>query len=279
MRTSLSTLVLGTSLLSLATLPACMNGKDAATSSDDSAVTAVDSAESAGAEGDVMMAAIDGADATAAGSAALTVGGVSATIAGNITARFAPQGCATVSQSGNTIKTVYDNCTGPRGLLHVSGEMDLVISLSPQAAVTVHATSTDLKVNGASLDIDATGTYAVTGTSHTLTVSTTGTGTGPFGRTIDHEGNYTVSWDPATQCHSIDGEWSTDIGLHTRANDVSLSRCGGGCPTGSVIHTFLGGRSLTVTFDGTATASWSLAGATAGGAAEATGTVALSCQP
>jgi hypothetical protein len=273
----LSTLVLGTSLLSLAALPACMNHQDDAASSDDSAESAVDSAESASAEGDMMMSAVDGADVTTEVGAALTVDGVSAKIAGNLSARFAPSGCAAVSQGTGSIKVTYDDCTGPRGLLHVSGELDLAVSLSTQNAISVHATSTGLKVNGATLDIDATGAYAVTGTSHTLTVTTTGTGTGPFGRNIDHEGNYTVSWDPATQCHSIDGDWSTDLGLHTRANAVSLSRCGAGCPTGSVVHSFLGGRSLTIQFDGTATAAWSLAGAAGGSAVEASGTVALSC--
>jgi hypothetical protein len=147
--------------------------------------------------------------------------------------------------------------------------------VSTAGAITVQGTGTGLKVDGATLDVDATGTYAVTGTSHTLTVQTQGSGVGYFGRDLDHEGNYTISWDPSSQCSSINGTWSTDIGAHNRGNTVMMSACAGACPTGSVVHNFLGDRSLTVTFDGSATASWTLSG-NAGGAS---GTVALSCQP
>jgi hypothetical protein len=45
----------------------------------------------------------------------------------------------------------------------------------------------------------------------------------------------------------------------------------GGCPTGTVTHHFLLGASLTITFNGTPTATWT---ASTG----ASGTVALSCQ-
>ncbi|HEY0195286.1 MAG TPA: hypothetical protein VGC42_29425 [Kofleriaceae bacterium] len=271
MRSFLSTVLLSSSLLSAT---ACMNKGGYDTASDDSAESAVDSAESAGAEGDMMMAAVDDSG-TASAQAPLTADSVTATIAANLSARYSPQGCATVTVTGDSIKTTYHGCTGPRGLVHVDGELDLAVNLSTAGSVTVHATSTDLEVNGATLDVDATGTYTVTGTSHSLTVMTTGTGTGPRGRNIDHEGNYTISWDTANQCRTINGQWSTDIGLRDRSNNVQLSRCGGGCPTGSVAHNFLGNRTLTVTFDGTATAQWALTG---GAGAGATGNVALSCQ-
>ncbi len=266
MRSLLSTVLLTSSLL---TVTACANKGGEA--SDDSAESAVDSADSANAEGDMMMAAVDGSSTAVT---AVTADSVSAAISANITARYSPSGCAVVTQDGDAIKTTYNGCTGPRGLVKVSGEVDLAVSVSTAGAITVHATSTDLQVNGATLDVDATGTYTVTGTGHTLSVQTSGTGTGARGRAIDHEGNYTISWDAATQCHTIDGKWSTDIGLLDRSNTVQLSRCGGGCPTGSVAHNYLGNRTLTVTFDGTATAAWSISGPGAG----ASGTVALSCQ-
>lgn len=264
MRNLLSTVLLSSSLLSVT---ACMNRGDAG--SEDSAEGAVDSADSASAEGDVMMSAVDGSDSGA--FAAVTADAVSARIAANISARYLPAGCATVTQTATTLKAVYKDCTGPRGLVHVSGELDLAISVSLQGAITVHATGNALKANGASLTIDATGTYTTTGTGHSLVVTTTGTGTGPRGLAVDHEGDYTINWDTATQCHSIDGMWSTELGLRTRSNTVNLSRCAGGCPTGSIAHTFLGGKSLTVTFDGTATAAWAVSGG-------ASGTVQLGCQ-
>lgn len=269
MRT-LSTLVLGTSLLSILAASAC-NKSDSP--NEDSAEGAIDSTDSASAEGNLLMAAVDG---SATGK--VTADSVTATIAANITARYTPAGCVTVTPSGATIKAVYNDCTGPRGLAHVTGEVDLAVSVSLNGEVQVHGTSTDLKVNGATLDIDATGTYATSGSGHSLTVETTGTGTGPRGLLVDHEGSYTITWDAATQCHSIEGEWSTELGLRERSNEVNVSRCGGGCPTGTISHSYLGGRTLTVTFDGTATASWSLAASGPGASVISTGTVALSCQ-
>jgi len=273
MRSLISTVVLSSSLLSLLATTACMNRGD--DSSDDSAESAVDSAESASTEGDVMMAAVDDSDGGAAPTA-ITADSVTAKIAANISARYSPSGCATVTPSATSIKTVYTDCTGPRGLVHVSGELDLAVSVSTAGAITVHGTGTALQANGATLDVDATGTYTITGTNHSIAVTTKGTGTGPLGRNIDHDGNYTINWDTASQCHSIDGVWSTDIGLHNRSNTVKTSRCAGGCPTGSVVHQFLGTRSLTITFDGSATAAWTLAGGAS--AAGTSGTVKLDCQ-
>jgi hypothetical protein len=235
----------------------------------DSAASAIDSSDSAEAEGDMMMASVDGSDG--AGLIAPTGAQVAARIAANVALRWNPSGCATVTQSDALVSITYNDCTGPRGLVHVSGELDLAISVSTAGAITVHGTSTGLQVNRAELVVDATATYAVTGTGHTLTVETTGSGTGPRGNTIDHEGSYTVTWDASSMCHSIDGHWQTDIGVHERSNDVSLSRCGGGCPTGTVTHHFLAGASLTVTFDGTSIARWS---ASTG----ASGTTQLGCQ-
>jgi hypothetical protein len=176
-----------------------------------------------------------------------------------------------VTQTDAQVVIKFNDCTGPRGLLHVTGELDLAISVTTAGAISVHATSSGLQVNRAELVVDATATYAVSGTEHTLTVQTSGSGTGPRGTTVDHEGNYTIQWDTASQCRSIDGHWQTEIGVRERSNDVSVHRCSGGCPTGTITHHFLAGASLTVTFDGTATAAWSTS-------TGKTGTTQLSCQ-
>jgi hypothetical protein len=206
---------------------------------------------------------------------ALTGDQVAAKIAVNAQTRWSPSGCATATASGSNVTITLDDCTGPRGLVHVTGELDLAVSVSLSGAISVHATGTDVMVNRAMLDIDANGTYAVNGTTHSLQVQTTGSGTGPLGNDVEHNGDYTITWDTASECRSIAGTWSTSItasaGTATRSNDVNLMRCGTGCPTGTVTHHFLGGASLTVTFDGTAVAQWSTS-------AGKTGTVNLGCQ-
>jgi hypothetical protein len=259
MRSFTSLVLLGSSL----TLTACAAKTD--TSNADSAETAIDSADSASSEGNLMMAATDGSD-----QSSLTGASVSARVAVNLSTRFTPPSCVTVTTSATAIKAVFDDCTGVRGLTHVTGELDLAISVSLQGTISVHGTSSNLQVDGADLAIDATATYSSQGPSHSLTVETTGTGTGPLGRDIEHDGSYTITWDSSTQCRSIMGSWSTELGALSRSNEVDMSRCGTGCPTGTVVHKFLNDKTLTVTFDGSATASWV-------GSAGASGTVKLSC--
>jgi hypothetical protein len=271
MRSLVSTLPVSTLLFSSSLLvtTACMNhGATGDSGREDTAERAIDSADSASAEGDVMLSAVDDADGAAA---SITVDAAVARISANLTARHQPAGCVAITPAAGAIKAIYHDCTGPRGLVHISGELDLAIALSTAGTLTVHGTSNDLKVNGASLEVDATGTYSTSGASHSLTVTTSGTGTGPRGMTVDHEGSYTLTWDSASQCRTLDGSWSTELGLRTRSNTVELSRCAGGCPTGSIDHASLGGKTLTVTFDGTATAIWSVS-------TGASGTVNLDCR-
>lgn len=239
----------------------------------DSAESALDSSDSVEAEGNVMMASVDGADMS--GLTALTGDQVAAHIAANASTRFTPAGCATATATGSTVKLTLDDCTGPRGLVHVTGELDLTASVALDGTISVHAAATALMVNRATIDIDSDATYAVSGTTHTLMVQTMGSGTGPRGNDIDHTGQYTITWDTGSQCGSIAGHWSTELSNGSasaaRSNDVNLMRCAGGCPTGMVTHHFLGGASLTVTFDGSNVAQWS---ASTG----KSGTVNLTCQ-
>lgn len=264
------TVMLASLAASLA-LTACIK-KD--TTDTDSANSIVDDGDTTEAEGNVMMASVDGADMS--GVAAITADSVSARIIANAGLRWMPAGCATATNNGGgNIVIQLNDCTGPRGLLHVSGELDLAVSVGVSGGISVHATSSDLQVNQASLSLDATADYAVVGGQHTLTVQSTASGTGPRGTEIDHQGDYTVSWDPTNECRSITGTWSTDFtGANRsaeRSNAVDLSRCGTGCPTGSITHHGLLGLTINITFDGSNVAQWSTSNGRSG-------TVNLRCQ-
>ena len=239
----------------------------------DTAAGALDSSDSVESEGNVMMALTDGADATALTGP--TADQVAARIAANVGTRWLPAGCATATASGADVKVTLNDCTGPRGLLHVTGEIDLVAAVSTAGVISVQGTATDLQVNQAVMSFTTNATYGVSGTSHTLAVQTQGEGTGPLGNSIDHNGNYTITWDTGSQCGSIAGMWSTEFSNSTtsatRGNDVNVMRCAGGCPTGTIIHHFLNNATLTVTFDGTNVAQWQTS-------TGKSGTVNLQCQ-
>lgn len=261
---------LSTSLLLATSLVACMRGDG---DDLDSAESALDSQESVEAEGTVMMAAIDGADMATLGAA--TSAQVAVSIAANINARFAPSGCAVATATGATVAVTYDDCTGPYGLVHVTGELDLAIAVALDGTISVHGTATDLSVDRAAIDFDADATLSVRGTAHQLAVHSQGTGTGRRGATLDHAGDYTISWDPTAQCGALAGTWSVELtgagGSAHRENTVDLERCVDACATGSIVHTGAGGATLTITLDGTELAAWSTSGGRSG-------TVALSCR-
>jgi hypothetical protein len=258
-------------LLSSSSLVAC--ARDKATGDADSAPAAVDSQEAVSDESDMMIASVDGTSSS--GLTAATGDQIAATIAANVAARW-PGGCATATQNGADVAITYDDCSGPRGLVHVTGELDLTVSITATGAIGVHATATDLEVNAATIDFTADATLSAVGTMESLSVTANGSGTGPLGNSIDHIGAYTVTWDPSTACRSIAGSWSTElsspVATAERANTVNLTRCGAACPTGTLTHKFLAGATLTLTFDGTAIATWSTS---IGG----TGTIALACTP
>ncbi len=265
--------------LALGTLIGCVKSANTSSSAD-SAETAVDSQDTVEAEGNMMAAVSDGADqagvAAVAAPAAPTADQVAAYIASHAPARFLPAGCATATASGANVVLQLSDCTGPRGLLHVTGELDLAVSIPAAGGIQINGMSNGtLEVNQASLTVNSQALYQASGTGRTLTVSTQGSGTGPLGNDVVHDGNYTVSWDSTTQCHTLDGSWSTEITTSTasatRSNDVMLSRCAGGCPTGSVVHHGFGGLTLTITFNGTNVASWSTS-------TGKSGTVNLQCQ-
>lgn len=253
-------------------VPACMT-KDSLGS--DSPESQMDQNDSVQAESDLMVATTDGADqATASFAPGVTSANVAATIAANINTRWGS--CAAAVATGANVAVTYTDCTGPRHLVHVTGELDLAVTLDVAAGtLAVHGTSDSLKVNGADLVIDATATYSRTGDDQQLVVHTNGAGVGPRGNEVDHTGDYTATWNATTSCGSIAGHWQTDVssasGSAERSSDVDVMRCGDACPTGTLTHHYLRGASLTITFDGTATARWTTS---VGGS----GTFALQCQ-
>jgi hypothetical protein len=231
------------------------------------AEAAVESTDSADAEGNMMLAVLDGADTS--GFASLTANEIAVRIAANVAARWNPRDCAKVTQNGSTITIALTNCTGPRGLAAVNGTLVAEVTRA-SGAIAVHISSPDLRVNDAQLTFEADATYVARATEHELVVSTSGSGVGPRGGTVERTGDYTITLDTATQCRSIDGSWSTELGDRSRGQTVELRRCADACPTGTVTRSRTGGM-VTVTFDGTSTATWS---ATTG----KSGTIALRCR-
>jgi hypothetical protein len=232
---------------------------------------AVDSTNVSQGESAILASAVDGSEAATGFAPAplATPQGTADWIAAHAGAKFSPAGCATVTESGLTDTIAFSDCTGPRGLLHLTGSIAITVSAGANGAIDLSATATGLEVNNATIDISSSAVYTVSGASKSLAVTTSGSGTGPLGNTIQHDGQYTASWDAT--CESLEGSWSTEVGAAQRSTTANVMKCDSGCPTGTITRDTFRGHTITVTFDGTAVAKWTTS---TGGS----GTVALACQ-
>lgn len=233
--------------VALTSLTACHRGDTDL----DGVETAVDSSTVSQGEGSLLASLVDGASVQ--GLAPATAQDVAGYIAAHAPQRFSPSGCVTVAQTGASVALTFAGCTGPRGLRQIDGKLTVDVT-GAAGAIELTGSAKDLQIGGASIDIDASATYTVAGAGASLAVATHSAGTGPLGRAIEHDGEYTVTW--TASCVALKGAWSTEIGEAGRSTTADLMRCEGKCPTGSLTRDTFAGRTITVSFDGTEVATW-----------------------
>ncbi len=204
---------------------------------------------------------------------AATADQLAASAVTKVPAHFTPSSCVTAMQQGPKVTYTLTNCTGRYGLVSVTGVVTAVYSRAAGGGVDVVLTSTGLKANQATLDVNATVRATEAGSVRTAKVDSTTKGTGPRGTTLTHDGDYTVVYDRTTECLTVNGTWSTGVGTKSSTTTVTnFARCKGACPTsGTIVHDTVRGSIVTVTYSGAATASW----ATSAGRS---GTLSLMCQ-
>jgi hypothetical protein len=233
---------------------------------------ALDSSDQTANDSAMMIATTSGTEAAGSSNEAAVMAGAQARTF------WQPSTCVTSTQQLNIVTYKLTDCTGPYGLLHVSGSVVVTYTVDA-SGVHAAAVANGLAINGATMNLDSQATYTVNGTAKKLMVATQGSGTGALGNAIVRNGSYTLSWDDASQCGALDGAWSTKIGPQNNSDTWSTSisgyaQCKAHCPSsGALSHT--GGISkvtVTVTFDGSANARW----ATSRGRS---GTIALFCAP
>jgi hypothetical protein len=229
---------------------------------------ALDSSDQTANDSAMMIATTSGTEAAASSNEAAVMAGAQARTF------WQPSTCITSTQQLNVVTYKLNDCTGPYGLVHVTGTVVVTYTVDA-AGVHAVAVANGLAINGATMSLDSQATYTVNGTAKKLVVMTNGSGTGALGNAITRAGSYTLSWDDASQCGALDGAWSTKIGADTWSTSITgYAQCKARCPSsGTLSHT--GGISkvtITVTFDGSANAKW----ATSRGHS---GTIALFCAP
>jgi len=214
---------------------------------------ATDSMEVTQSEGALVTSAVQ--DDT---TASLNAADLAAAAAARGATRFHPAGCATVSISGTTLTYVLTDCTGRFGLVRVTGTLVAVLSDGSEG-LHIAVRGQGLKVNRATIDLDATAVLSDDAGKRKLVVTTDGSGVGPRGNSFTRTGSYTIERDLTTACVSLDGQWALQVGARTRTTSVTgLERCDNMCPAagGQIVHTGFLGRTITVTLDGSAVAHW-----------------------
>ncbi len=216
------------------------------------AAQASDSTDVVSAESAMLIATTEGADPSMSAEEAAMAA------SGGATRYFQPEGCLTVAVTGRTAVYTLNDCTGPYGLVHVTGDITVEYMIQGDG-LGFTATSEGLDINGASVDIANQGVYRRVGTRHEITGSVSGRGTGPRGNSFTRSGNRTVTWDPASACLTLDGSWMTDVEGRAWTTVVDgLAKCGHACPAhGGSIEWSSDRGSLRVDFDGTDVAAWS----------------------
>jgi hypothetical protein len=206
--------------------------------------------------------------------ASASAGDVAAAAAMRVRSHLQPQGCLTATVNGPTVTYLFNDCTGPYGLVHLKGTVQGIYSHVGGVVQGVF-TATGFQMNGAVVNINTTVKASIANGTKTAAVVAETNGTGPRGAALSRTGAYTVTFEATSECITLDGTWTTKVAARTATTAVTAyQRCKGSCPAagGTIVHTTARGAVVTMTYDGSATATW----ATSTGK---TGTVALKCGP
>jgi hypothetical protein len=186
---------------------------------------------------------------TGTGTGALSLGGrleltgggdLHAQTAGEVTTTYyKPAGCLVVTDvpAQKQASYVFNDCTGPYGLVHVTGTVNVGYSSSAANQLTLSYSSTGLKINNASIDWAATANITANGSSRDMVWNGHFTGTTGHGRAIERTNQKEYKWTVGGDCLSVSGSSDgTVTGHELKVDVINYSRCKGACPeTGSEI--------------------------------------------
>lgn len=179
---------------------------------------------------------------------------------------FQPAGCeqTTVDKSGQSASFVFNGCTGPLGLVEVTGAVNLTWQTANDQ-LTLDFSAQGLKINRATIDSwQATAVVTASGNQRTMTWNATLSGTTGRGRSFDRTNQKTLQWTAGVACLEVSGQSTGDIlGAKLQTTFTSWKRCADSCPqSGSEIQVknlgngddidikYLGGPDADLTLDG-----------------------------
>lgn len=236
---------------------------------DDPALLAQDGADTSAVETDNEVLTSSLVTSSAAGGLTLASSGdleggelYPADIGDTAKAFFFPRGCLVVKNDAvaKTATYTFDGCSGPNGLLKVTGELKVSYQVNGNTLV-LDLVGTGLKVRGATADYSAHGEITANGLQRQMTWSASLSGTTARGRDFTRTNKKTVSWTVGEKCFALSGESEGDVkGRKLKTVITDYSRCAGSCPEAGgkiTITNETTGTTVEIDFDGTDRATFS----------------------
>ncbi len=146
---------------------------------------------------------------------------------------YIPAGCLTVTDAPAQSQATYvfDDCTGPYGLVHITGTVTVGYSSSAADQLTLTYAATGLKINEATIDWSASADITANGAARTMVWTGMFNGTTGHGRPITRTNTKTYDWTVGVACLSVTGESNgTVTGNDLKIDVINFSRCADACP-------------------------------------------------
>jgi hypothetical protein len=251
--------------IAIAVAPACALKSNSSLASDTSGAEDVNGTES---NVQSLGASLVGTNGQSVATSSFDVGGAvktldnpttTATSSTDVGANFLPAGCLveTVDSSAQTASYVFGGCTGPLGLVELTGTVDVAWTAPDpgSGAVTLTYSATGFKINRATIDSwQATAVVTATGSARHLVWTATLSGTTGRGRTFTRTNDKTLDWTVGQPCLTVSGESDgTILGVELQTTIVSFSQCAAECPaSGSeiTVKNVKNGDSIDIKYEG-----------------------------
>jgi len=167
---------------------------------------------------------------------------------------FKPAGCATSERVGNVVTHTFVHCTGPFGRHVIDGKIIATFTNANAGGIDVESHGDGLSIDGSPATMTSHGHITFESGVRTFVHDGEWSGTSLKGFAVHHVGHHVVTFDPATQCVSRDGNGTTTVSRPEgdRVHTHSISgyvRCDDACPkSGTLVWTNAKGLSLKLEF-------------------------------
>ncbi len=147
---------------------------------------------------------------------------------------YQPAGCLTANSDPATKTVVYsfNDCTGPFGLVHLTGDVTVVWSSSGPTNLQLQFSAMNFKINKATVSTwSATATITANGNDRDMQWTAQLQGTTGSGRQFDRTNNKDIKWTVGTPCIAISGTSQGNItGLNLLTTISNYQQCADSCP-------------------------------------------------